>query len=694
MMPVEPYYLYQYCEKEVVILPGSAPLYAAFQALEEAGYFEASAWLIVEMADGSYRASLFADLLPLIEEEGPEVFYTLLDELPIPPVSRVVPTNTPESGQEILDWLHQHPGATVIIVEGERCAGLFTNPGAVAKGLGAPPVLETFHAFQRSTRLESMIADDSLESFTPEITDTKAVELHTDIDFPHHVRPGEEKPLVVRLSPEAPTDTRVESTVTIEMADPFVPEPVEVLVHAPGFRERQDRWKQTIQVYSFTASTPAVFLLSAGTEEGVHTIGLDFRHKDRLVSSTRFDVVVAQEPPTQVDAVDQPSPRLAPVAGDAEDPDEQPPVPVIVISANPPDAADVELRVHLSADNRLSYELHSRLPAVGYQNAPMGEVKLASDPSRFLRSTFAELSMLAQNHNTQDADKVIQQIEAIGENLYLDLFPDKLQEAYWKLVALRKQGRIRSLLITSDEPWIPWELINPYNEETDEADDFLAGSWQLCRWLAGGSPVDRVKVMAARLIAPNLDLEFVEQERLCFEEMKSWGVDIGPGPLQQLEEVQELKRQGQVELLHFATHGNFDANNPDEAVIRLANRAVLSPRDLRGRRVSGLRQARPIIFLNACHTAQMGFTLTGLGGWAERMVIDVRASAFIGTLWEVNDELAAEFSHRFYQALWQKATLGEAFYTARQHVRNLQPANSTWLAYTLYGDPNIPVLWG
>ncbi|MEZ4635190.1 MAG: hypothetical protein R2856_09515 [Caldilineaceae bacterium] len=65
-------------------------------------------------------------------------------------------------------------------------------------------------------------------------------------------------------------------------------------------------------------------------------------------------------------------------------------------------------------------------------------------------------------------------------------------------------------------------------------------------------------------------------------------------------------------------HGNFSGSDPDESVIKLADQMELYPRDLRGSFVRGLRRARPLVFLNACHTAQIGFSLTGLGGWAER----------------------------------------------------------------------------
>ena len=64
------------------------------------------------------------------------------------------------------------------------------------------------------------------------------------------------------------------------------------------------------------------------------------------------------------------------------------------------------------------------------------------------------------------------------------------------------------------------------------------------------------------------------------------------------------------------------------------------------------------------------------------------ASAFVGALWEVNDRLAAQFAIQFYERLWVGDTLGEAFHAAREELRKQDPSNPTWLAYTLYADPN------
>ena len=68
-------------------------------------------------------------------------------------------------------------------------------------------------------------------------------------------------------------------------------------------------------------------------------------------------------------------------------------------------------------------------------------------------------------------------------------------------------------------------------------------------------------------------------------------------------------------------------------------------------------------------------------------MITGRVGAFVGTLWEVNDRLAAAFAQHLYTGLFAGDTLGEALHAARLHVREIDPANPTWLAYTLYGDP-------
>ena len=84
----------------------------------------------------------------------------------------------------------------------------------------------------------------------------------------------------------------------------------------------------------------------------------------------------------------------------------------------------------------------------------------------------------------------------------------------------------------------------------------------------------------------------------------------------------------------------------------------------------------------------MGFSFTGLGGWADRLVNKSQVGAFAGAMWEVQDALALKFTKSFYTSLLKEnKTIAQAFRIARETVREADPSNSTWLAYVLYADP-------
>jgi CHAT domain-containing protein len=165
-------------------------------------------------------------------------------------------------------------------------------------------------------------------------------------------------------------------------------------------------------------------------------------------------------------------------------------------------------------------------------------------------------------------------------------------------------------------------------------------------------------------------------------------------PVETVEGTLAALSAGQTQLYHFACHGNFDLTDPNESKLKLAD-GFLMPSQLTDDRKSGLLRARPVVFVNACHAGERGFGLTRLGGWAERFIA-AGASAFVGSLWEINDVLAARFAVEFYNRLFGvggqgRLPLGAAFGEARLVLKELDPANPTWLAYVLYGNPRAQV---
>lgn len=553
---------------------------------------------------------------------------------------------------------------------------------------------EQFVNTVRSLRNASMgSALESMIEFTPPtagvvpsetVVAETAVDFVSNVDFPGEVPPGIEIPLVVHLSLHAEDDA-VDHDVSVTFADPKQPEILEVVLSAPDFQERTGNWTRLIKVFSDRDSQPAVFLLSAKEISGVTSLTVDYNHGGRLLGSAKYEVTITEQPAAE------PAPLRRIGAA----------TPIEPLPADPPPPADLELRVTKDErSNTLHFTLHSEDASLGYIRQEMGSVQLADEPRRFLAEKLARLSDFAGRAMDHQDDAFLREVEdeiiAIGENLFEQIFPQALRDEYWRIKALREEGRIRSLLIVSDEPWIPWELIKPYgfdNETNMElSDDFLAAAFQTSRWLAGRGLGEPMHIRAAELVAPELDLVYVQREQAYFANLAERGLRLGE-ILRTRSDFLETTRNGEFQLMHVAAHGKFKPENADTSPIILRNREIVQPDDLAGGRSLALRRQRPLIFLNTCHSGQLEFTLTGLGGWADRMVNDIGVSAFIGTLWEVQDALAAEFAQMFYNKLIEGQTLGEAFHSAREHIRALQPANPTWLAYTLYADPNSRAEW-
>jgi CHAT domain-containing protein len=276
-------------------------------------------------------------------------------------------------------------------------------------------------------------------------------------------------------------------------------------------------------------------------------------------------------------------------------------------------------------------------------------------------------------------------LQEIGWELYEQLFTPQLRQAYRALRQLRVQEPNLSLLIVSDEPWIPWEMVLPHEADLP-AEDFLCAQFRMTRWLDGRGLPDGLNVSNAQVVVPQSNLPSVKMEQDFFSQQLPPTVGFSGQWLDTASQVKDALRQGSNHWFHFACHGDFDYARPDESALQLQGDS-LTPSQIVGPMRTGVAASRPLVFLNACHTAEAAFSLTRMGGWAERFV-RAGASAFIGSLWEVNDVLAAEFAIKFYDEMLAGQTLGDAFHAARIHIRELDEANPTWLAYTLYADPN------
>ncbi len=591
----------------------------------------------------------------------------------------------------------------------------FQAPPAPALRGVAPPPPGSSERSQRGSPVERGATSGRGSAAAPAagVFDGDAVvQFHTYVDFPPTIssRHDVKYPLIVQLVRDRPRESRSQTEVGIAFEDEV--EYVDVVVRAPGFEEVSGygagardgpALRRTIAVPQGGDSQPAVFLFQLVDDRtGPHWVTVDFYHRGRNAGSLTLEVAVRNFP-----FLRSGTRQLADISSEE---DEEPPAfgtasvvravdGVTIPQGAPVPAADIELRITRDADGRtLHFHLHSqKLSGLDGRSAGSIVFNDLSRPDLFFDRLAERLSIFASRAGTDlpgdEAVRIEDEVADLGIELYEQLFPAQLRQLYWEIKGRREAGELENLLIVSDEPWIPWELVKPYDvvDGQDVEDDHLAGAWRMSRWLAGAAVPSDLNIRAARLVAPMISLEFVAQEIQYFDSLAARRIGTA-APITTRDQFLELAEQGGAQLFHFATHGNYNQSFVDESPIVLEG-DPLFPSDLTRRRAKGLRREKPLIFLNTCHGARVGYNLTGLGGWAQRLVDHLGVTAFVGALWEVHDELASKFAQIFYEELWEGKTLGEAFYSARHQIRALQSANPTWLAYTLYGDPNSRVFW-
>jgi hypothetical protein len=350
--------------------------------------------------------------------------------------------------------------------------------------------------------------------------------------------------------------------------------------------------------------------------------------------------------------------------------------------------------------------LHSPSGAAPHHYQPFGEVMLHDCASTQayqsrLRDTLESLQKGADEGGIQRIQLTPAQVEnrlaGLGQSMWESLFPAELRRAL-----IQSWDRAQTLQISTDDPWIPWEMIHPYDASDPNRiiDAFLCEHFQVTRWLAGDGcgaseiAVRRLACVEAGAVPNQRELRYAAEERqhLCMLAERH-GVEVQRPAPPMLAAVEALLDDGRFNLWHFVGHGHLDPAAPDEAPLALQD-GWLRPTDFHGKRQERIRQTRPLIFWSACRVGGAGWSLAGLGGWAAKLVGKARCGAFVAPQWAADDALGSVFARVFYEALEAGETIGKAAWAARVQVRALKPADPTWLAYSVYAHPNARVVWG
>lgn len=468
--------------------------------------------------------------------------------------------------------------------------------------------------------------------------------------FPEGVRLGEEVSLLVRLGLQP--GTRLEAGLRPLAVPEAGLDVVLLLVDSPGFALRSPE-RQVVHVVARQDSSWAAFELQA-TGEGVHTLQVEAFAGGTGLGGLAVQASVDAATPTGPSA-EHSSPAAVTAAGQGE---------VSLLLSYDPDRCVYRYRL---------------VDSGGYYSEEAASDRLLQPPGEAIENLVAQLNTLARGQAGWDAATTKDWLKGQGITLWNSFIPQALQREFWQ-----RRDQITQITIVSDGDPVPWELLYPFAPGGQDA-GFLIDQFPVARRRYGPRPPRQLHLGAADLVlSGGGSLAAAPAEIAALDELLR-GRGLTACRIGDLPALLQAFQHGELGLLHFSCHNAFARSTPNASRILLGNQPF-EPVFLEQH--AG-RFADPLVFLNACRTDGQAPLYTTVEGWAASF-LRAGAGAFIGSLWEVTDTSASTYAQQFYQAALAGHTLGQAARQARDAIRD-NPADPTWLAYTLYADPTATV---
>jgi hypothetical protein len=271
---------------------------------------------------------------------------------------------------------------------------------------------------------------------------------------------------------------------------------------------------------------------------------------------------------------------------------------------------------------------------------------------------------------------------------------DEMPDEFWtvlKGVAERTGGKPPSVLILSEEPYIPWELAETRPLIDESAPPFLSAQTVVGRWVLG----HRRPKMPPPSEASATPMAVI------------WGVYNKPGWSRLVEAEAEaaafgttykavtvnaaarevldcLEGQPPANLMHFAVHGIYDPAGIEDGLV-LTDGHVLDPMEVKG----STFKAAPFVFLNACQVGGGNKILGDYAGLADSFLY-AGAAGVVAPLWSVKDTVAKELAVKFYERIFAGEPVGEVLRSQRaRFIDSDDPVSATYLAYQYFGHPKM-----
>jgi hypothetical protein len=274
---------------------------------------------------------------------------------------------------------------------------------------------------------------------------------------------------------------------------------------------------------------------------------------------------------------------------------------------------------------------------------------------------------------------------------------DKLPPEFWnalRLVQARVKDRSPTVLLLSQEPYVPWELAVMEPPLIDEkAPPFLGAQVSIGRWVIGPRvkvpPPAEVNVDQAAVIWGVYKLPGWQRLAEAEDEASHIRDDYGAVSVtaDTVEVLACLKGSPLADLLHFAVHGIYDPNGVQDGLV-LTDGQALDPMEVKGSQLT----TAPFVFLNACQVGTGNRILGDYAGMAAAFLY-AGASGVVAPLWSIKDSVAKQIALDFYAKTKAGSRPADVFRTERAAFTAGAGNSPTYLAYQFFGHPNMELVW-
>lgn len=292
-------------------------------------------------------------------------------------------------------------------------------------------------------------------------------------------------------------------------------------------------------------------------------------------------------------------------------------------------------------------------------------------------------------------------------------------------IGSRVHPQAPSVLLVSNDPFVPWEIAKVGQPLDPARPHFLGAQTVLGRWLRV-SPDESAAYAIHREGETILRPPPHPPARIAVKHMavmagmygKTSGFKELPGAVQEAKDLvatydaiplaateenlvslldakltNGFQDIGGVEAIHFAGHGNFDPTQADSSMVLLSSGDPLPSVAFLDAKYGG--DQSPLFFLNAC-MAGIGDDLLGSAGGFPGNCLGGGFGGLVATLWEIDDNVGHQVALEF----WKRSlpTAGGAPIAVGEVLRDIRaeydsggaaPPIPTYLAYVYYGHPRL-----